>query len=239
MRVTRLAFTVVALLLAATALSYTQQRGGGPVPVLDPQFEALVDRYLTGPPGRNDFSAAYFLRRLDFWRELQGELATIDRSALTFDQDIDFRYLESLLADHVYDGERVRPWERDPTLYLRPEPLVAAEGGLLFQESRPARDRARDLLPILQGVAVRLENGRANLKVFVPQWHQQAREQLEGLEILVGRDVPAFAERVPEFRDALLTESRSAMAAIGRFRSFLDAELPTCSWPTGERARNC
>lgn len=233
----RLLCTIVALLVAATVPSHPQQRGPRAAPALEPRFEALVDRYLAGPAGRNDFSESYFLRRLDFWRELQKELASVDRAALTFDQDIDFRYMESLLADHVHEGERVRAWERDPTLYLRPEPLVAAEGGLLFQENSPAGARARDLLPVLQSLVVRLDNGRANLKFFVPQWHQQAREQLEGLEMLVGRDVPAFARRVPEHREALVEGSRSVMAAIERFRPFLEVDLPSrprADWRAGE-----
>ena len=115
----------------------------------DAGFEALIDRYLAefhgtgdGPSAVNDGSAAYYENRLQTARDLLGELRRTDRSSLTFQQDIDWRYLEGILQTDVMDGERLRYWEKDPTLYLRMEPIVSPRGGLLYLEDRPVEERA-------------------------------------------------------------------------------------------------
>src|SRR5260221_10437521 len=69
----------------------------------NPQFEQLVDRYLKdvrgvgGEPAAADMSATRFMAQIDTERALLQDLTAIDRKTLTFDQDIDYRFLQSLL----------------------------------------------------------------------------------------------------------------------------------------------
>jgi hypothetical protein len=100
----------------------------GAAPKLNPAFEALVDRYVAERRGRNDGSEAFFLRQVENARSLLAELRAIDRSTLSFDQDIDYRYLEGLLQTRILDGEKVRRWEKDPTLYVGVEPAFRRMG---------------------------------------------------------------------------------------------------------------
>ena len=146
---------------------------------LDPAFESLVDRYLAefhdvgaGTTAVNDGSAAYYQNRLDTARGLLDELQVIDRQTLTFQQDIDYRYLKGILKTKVMDGERVRYWEKDPSLYLRIEPIVSPRGGLLYLENRPVTDRAA---------------GRSCHHEDHPRSARKREDQSEGLHTAVAR----------------------------------------------------
>jgi hypothetical protein len=62
----------------------------------NPAFERFIDRYLAemrgggqAPAGPADLSAAYFGRKLDTARRLREDLRAIERSSLSFDQDVD------------------------------------------------------------------------------------------------------------------------------------------------------
>ena len=106
-------------------------------PKLEPAFESLIDKYLAefrgvgkGPSAKNDGSATYFENRLDTARGLLEELEAINRQALTFQQDIDYRYLQGILKTRIMDDERLKYWQlhgngQEPLLEklgLRPRP---------------------------------------------------------------------------------------------------------------------
>jgi uncharacterized protein (DUF885 family) len=199
----------------------------------DPAFESLIDRYLaefrgvgTGPSRANDGSAAYYENRLDTARGLLDQLQAINREALTFQQDIDFRYLQGLLKSKITDGETVRNWEKDPTLYLRIEPIITARGGLLYLEDKPIEERAASTLAVMKTIPVRLANAQSNLQVFIPLWLEPARGLLEGAIETFEIDVRRFADRVPDQRSELLAENEKVLAALRNFGEFLNTEWP-------------
>ncbi|MEO1202873.1 MAG: hypothetical protein AAFX10_09205, partial [Pseudomonadota bacterium] len=178
MRPARICLTLV-LLLAVSAPVHAQR--------LDADFERLVDSYLAeffgtgdGPSMRNDGSAAYYENRVAVARSILEAMDEIDRDRLTPAQDVDFRYLEGLLRDKVIEGEQVRYWEKDPTLYLRVEPLVTARGGLIYREDRPAAERVDGVLAVLNALPGKLANARDNLAVYIPLWLQPSLNLLDG-----------------------------------------------------------
>jgi uncharacterized protein (DUF885 family) len=222
---------LVALLFASSVTAASQK--------LEPAFESLVDSYLAefrgvgaGPSVVNDGSADYYKNRLQTAQSLLVELQAINRQALTFQQDIDFRYLQGILKAKVMDGERIRYWQKDPTLYLRIEPVVSPRGGLLYLEDRPVAERAASVLAIMKTIPARLENARMNLQVFIPLWLEPAKGLLAGAVETFEIDVVRFADRVPGQRAELLAENEKVLAALRDFGDFLNAEWPTR--PKGE-----
>jgi hypothetical protein len=206
---------------------------------LDPAFESLVDRYLAefrgvgdGPSAVNDGSADYYGNRLQTARQLLDELEAINRQALTFQQDIDYRYLRGILKANITDGERIRYWEKDPTLYLRIEPIVSPRGGLLYLEDRPVAERAESIVAVMKTIPTRLANARNNLQVFIPLWLEPARGLLAGAIETFETDVRKFADRVPDQRAELLAENEKVLAALREFGEFLNLEWP--NRPEGE-----
>ncbi len=226
----------IILLVAVSAEAAAQK--------LNPDFEALIDRYLAefhgtgdGPSAVNDGSAGYYENRLQTARDLLGDLRAIDRQSLTFQQDIDWRYLEGILETDITDGEKLRYWEKDPTLYLRIEPIVSPRGGLLYLEDKPVGERAASVLRVMKTIPTRLQNASENLKVYIPLWLEPARGLLEGAIETFEVDVRRFADRVPDLRDELLAENERVLVALRDFGDFLDEEWttrPEGDWRVGK-----
>ena len=198
----------------------------------NPDFEVLIDDYLGAFHGigekrrSNDGSADYFATILEDTRGLLVRLEAIDRETLTFQQDLDYRFLGGLLRSKIMDGERVKRWQQDPRVYLALEPIISARGGLLYDELRPLSERANGILFNLQDVPQKIQNAKTNLSSYIPLWHQNSLEVLEGNIEIVEQDLKDFAERVPASREALLAARMQVLDAYADFQAFLEDEWP-------------
>ena len=213
---------VTTLLAAGTVPGMAQER-------LDPGFEALVDRYLQEVRGvgvdqePDTMSADSFARRVQVSRDLLGELEAIDRGKLAFVQDIDWRFLKSLLETNVIEGERVRRWRQDPRVYL--DNKVAYK---ILADPRPVRTRAAELVGDLELLQVRLGNAETNLGQHIPRWVELSYEFIDGFVLLLQNELPQFAGRVSDgaLRDRLLAAGNDGIAALAEYRRFLNEDLP-------------
>ena len=196
---------------------------------LDPGFEALVERYLQEVRGigveaePDTMSAESFARGVQVSRDLLGELEAIDRDRLAFVQDIDWRFLKSLLETNVIEGERVQRWRQDPRVYL--DNRVAYK---IQADPRPVQARAVELIDDLALLRVRLGNAETNLDQHIPRWVELCYEIIDGFMLLLRNELPGFAERVADgaLRDRLLTAGNDGIAALAEYRRFLGEELP-------------
>ena len=224
MRFKKLLVTVSAttLLAAGTVAGMAQER-------LDPGFEALVERYLKEVRGvgvdrePDTMSADSFARRVQVSRDLLGELEALDRDRLAFVQDIDWRFLKSLLDTNVIEGERVQRWRQDPRVYL--DNKVAYK---IVADPRPVHTRAAELVDDLELLQVRLDNAEANLDQHIPRWVELCHEIIDGFALVLRNELPPFAERVSDgaLRDRLLAAGNDGIAALAQYRRFLNEELP-------------
>ena len=213
---------VTALLAAGTVPGMAQQR-------LDPGFEALVDRYLQEVRGvgvdrePDTMSADSFARRVQVSRDLLGELEAIDRGKLAFVQDIDRRFLRSLLETNVIEGERVQRWRQDPRVYL--DNKVAYK---ILADPRPVHTRAAELVGDLELLQVRLGNAETNLDQHIVRWVELCYEVIDGFVLLLQNELPQFAGRVSDgaLRDQLLAAGNDGIAALAEYRRFLNEDLP-------------
>lgn len=200
---------------------------------LNPQFEALIDRYLVevrGIEGRepSDMSAESFAKDLAKRREILQAMRGIDRETLNFEQDIDYRFLESLLVSSIAEGEQVKRWQQNPRDYLEIRNLNYR----LDADPRPPAVRAAEMVDDLRLLQVRMANGQKNLSEHIPRWVELTHPMLDGIQAILETQVPAFAERAPEQKAALLAENEKTLAAIADFRDFLNKDLP--DKPTGD-----
>ena len=218
------AIGLVLVLVAVSGLAARAQRSGD---ALNPQFEQLVERYLKevrGVGGRDpvDLSAQSFARQLDTRRRILNDLQAIDRKSLSFDQDIDYRFLESILKSDILWEERVKRWEQDPRDYLQTRGISYK----LEVDPRPPAERAAELVEDLKLLQTRLANGKKNLSWYIPRWVELSNAMLDGTITSFDKGLPAFAERVPAQKTALLAENTKALAALRDFKTFLNNELP-------------
>jgi Bacterial protein of unknown function (DUF885) len=226
-------------LWVAGTSTLAQRAGGG---ALNQAFETLVDTYLRdvrGVGGRapNDMSAQSFERDLQVRRDILKQLQAIDRKALTFDQDIDYRFLESILKADIAEDEKVKRWQQNPRAYLNINTLNYR----LDADPRPPSARAAELVDDLKQLQARMASGRKNLSQYVPRWVELTHPMLDGIDTILTRQVTAFAERAPDQKTVLLAENQKTIAALKEFRTFISTELarkPEADWRIGAELFN-
>jgi uncharacterized protein (DUF885 family) len=195
---------------------------------LNPRFEALIDRYLLevrGIDGREPsaMDAASFAEDLLLRRDILQALQEIDRDTLSFEQDIDYRFLESLLVSSIAEAEQIRRWQQNPREYLE----IGSLNYRLDADPRAPGIRASEMLEDLRLLRLRMANAQQNLVEFIPRWVELSHPMLDGIEAILTTQVPAFAERAPAQRAALLAANAETLLAVDAFRRFLKEELPT------------
>jgi hypothetical protein len=219
------AVTWVGILLAAAAVvasDGTSTQSGGST--LNPKFEALVDRYIKDArAGGGDLSAASFARRVEDQRTLLRDLQSIDRKTLTFDQDIDYRWLESILKTNILKGDRMNRWKQDPRLYMNINDINYK----LDADPRPPARRAAELVDDLKRLEARIASGKQNVTQYIPRWIELSTAMVDGIVVVLEKTIPAFVARLdgPE-KAALSQEASRALAAAKDYKAFITTELP-------------
>jgi hypothetical protein len=228
--------TVLGLLVAAVILASRSSPSAQTPPAepLNPQFEQLIDRYITdvrvGGRGVNDMSATSFERRLNTQHAFLKDLHAIDRKTLSFDQSIDYRFLESILKGEIIKAEGVKLWQMDPRQYLAARQPMAYK---LSADPRSPAVRAPGIIQDLKLLQAQIANGRKNLTRSIPRWLELSISAIDSLLLLLENDVPAFANRVSgSDKSALLTEAKNGIASVRDFRNFVTTELK--SRPMGD-----
>jgi uncharacterized protein (DUF885 family) len=167
-------------------------------------------------------SAESFARDLGKRRAILQALHDINRDTLSFDQDIDYRFLESILVSTIAEAEQVQRWKQNPREYLE----IGSLNYLLDADPRMPEIRAADMVKELKLLQKRMANGEKNLVEYIPRWVELSRPMLDGIQVILETQVPAFAERAPAQQSALLAENRKTIAAAESFRTFMNEDLP-------------
>ncbi len=197
---------------------------------LDPEFEALVDRYLEEVRGvgveqqPDPMSAESFAQRVQVSRDLLEALEALDRSKLAFVQDIDRRFLKSLLESRIIEGERVQRWRQDPKVYLNNREVAYK----IMADPRPVDTRAAELVDDLELLQVRLDNAESNLDQHIPRWVELANEFIDGFLMVLRNELSQFTERVSDeaLRERLRAAAADGEAALAEYRRFVNEKLP-------------
>ena len=222
MRILTLAATILALLIGSVTADARDR--------LEPDFEALVDRYLEEIRGvgvdrePDPMSRESFAAKVQKSRSLLAELEAIDRSRLAFVQDIDWRFLKSLLEANIIEGERVQRWRQDPRTYLNNRAVAFK----IIADPRPVDTRAAELVDDLALLEVRLDNARDNLDQHIPRWVELSNVFIDGFLVVLDNELPGFAARVSDagLRARLMAAREDGMAALAAYRNFINEELP-------------
>jgi uncharacterized protein (DUF885 family) len=191
-------------------------------PAASVALDAFIDEFVAPGEGNaaGDLSAQSFADLAAKTRSDLERLRSLDRSALSGDEQIDWRFAESILLGRLIAQERIKSWQRDPRIYLGFRPISSAIG-------RPGDATAKvdGILRHLKAVPARLDNATSNLVVDVPRFRELGLFMAEGAVAVFDQEIPAFADAVPGRRDEILTANTAARAALDRFITFLKTDL--------------
>ena len=168
----------------------------------------------------DDRSQASYERRIAELHRFQGELQAIDRTRLSFDEQIDATAIESDIRANLHDMETLRTWENPMRYAGLPGNSV---GGLIKRDFAPAKDRLRSVIARLGQIPAVYAAGRANVKNPSKEFTDLAIRISTGSAGYFSGDVADWAKEAAGDDSALLSEFTTAnAAAIAATRSFAE-----------------
>jgi hypothetical protein len=194
-------------------------------------WTAFVERFLAEQDHVGDLSAASFGDDLVRTRAELAELRAMDASRLAADDAIDRRFVETLLARREIEQAQMRRWRMDPRIYMQ---SLVAIADRLEDEDDDSSAAAVEVLRLLKTLPQDLRFGRHNLTLSVPAFQTFALALASAGATSLTTGVTAFAERVPDQKDAILAANTVARAALNEWTDYLSKELP--KRPTGYTA---
>lgn len=185
-------------------------------------WTAYVNRFLAEPAHQGDLSAASFGEDLVRTRARLAELRAMDGSRLSKDDVLDRRFVETLLVRREIEQARMRRWRMDPRVYMQSLQALA----LRLAVAGDRKPQAAAVLRLLKAIPQEFRFGRRNLTLSIPGLQALALTVASAGRTTLTTRVAAFAETVPEQKDALLAASDTARAALTDWTDYLSKELP-------------
>jgi uncharacterized protein (DUF885 family) len=183
-------------------------------------FEALVQRYIEVRRDSGALSRAAIDARAAGLKRLLREVQAAEPALLSAEQRVDHATIVGQLEGMIFELEVLRPWEKDPELYLQYGSLA----GLMDQPGDPAT-KGRAVAARLKVLTALLSEARANLKTppkrFTDNGIYQAGEWRRFLEV----DVAAFAMTTGDAAADVAAANTEAIRALTEFEQFLRRDL--------------
>lgn len=215
-----------------------------PVRVSDPEAKKALDEFVVSLkdggnrlPGsaEDEMSAAFFENRLQQTADQLGRLTAIDSGKLRGDDLIDWKFARSILVGQQLERER-KLWQKDPRVYLTFTRLSPILG-------RPGNDTAKvkELTRKLITCARQMDNGRAQLTLFVPRFQELGLFMAENGFSFFDGELKAFLARAQAPTDSLKIVATVARQALEKYIAFVRTALPQKEqgdFPIGTRAYN-
>lgn len=153
-----------------------------------------------------------FVRR---WQEL-------DVSPESVSVQVDHRLIGSAVARVTWELDVLRSWQRDPGFYV--DQSLGSVFDLLLAPPPFGPERAAEIVHRLGLVPRLLDQARANLAMTaVPEFVRLCADRLRHVEDQLTGSIDSLAPYVPaDHRRGLVARSTAAVAALGRYRDWLD-----------------
>ncbi len=235
----RIASSLAVVALAATASVPVRGQAGDAYKSLVAIHEEFVRlRQPKVVAGVVDYTPTAMTEQRRGLEALRARLAVINPSSWPIPQQVDYHLVRAELNGLDFDHRVVRPWQRDPGLYVD-----AARRAPYTDLPAKGEDLAR-LRTELQAVPKLLEQARGNLTTASAELTRIAIRQLEmsdGINQGEPRrpNPPAgvigwyrdLIERLPKHHPELMADARGALAAAERFRDWLNQSQPAMKEP--------
>jgi len=169
----------------------------------------------------NDLSRAAYEARILQLRGFLGRLGAIDRTGLSFDEQIDAEALELAIRGSLYNLDTLREWERNPMAYVWVP--GGALDGLVKRDFAPAQERLVSVTSRLSQVPRVYEAAKENVKNPPKEFTDLAIRMARGSTGYLENTLAAWAEQAAGGDAGLLAEFRKAnAAAVLAAKSFAD-----------------
>lgn len=174
----------------------------------------------------DDLSAEGRQKSLDFSRKMLTELAAMDVSKLSRENQVDAAILRNQLEYDAWTNETLQAWAWDPQVYS------GLAGGALYnlmaREFAPLPDRLKSAITRMEKIPTLLAQARANLDpARVPKIHAETvAKQNAGILSIVDSFITPHAKELPEAdQQRLAAATETLKKAVEEHQQWLDKTL--------------
>jgi len=171
--------------------------------------------------GEDEMSEASFKGQLENTKEQLKNLRAIDTTQLSFDEKIDWKFAQSILAGRELEQERMQFWRKDPRLFM-------AFTGISDMINKPG-DFSGKIDPIkkrLEITPTQLSNAKDLLTIYVPRFQELGLFMAENGFALFDQELPDFIAAAGDNGKQLEEPTKKAREALNDFIAFLKNDLP-------------
>jgi uncharacterized protein (DUF885 family) len=184
-------------------------------------FEALIQKYVEDRrSATGNLARAAIEARVAAHQSLLREVRAIEPGPLSPEQRIDRALLIGQLEGAIFEQEVLRPWEKDPELYLQFGSLAAA-----MDQAGDAAEKSRRVASRLKALVALLADARANLKTPPRRFTENGIYQAGQWRTYLETEVAAFAGRSGEAAAEVNAANGEAIRALTDFEQFLSRDL--------------
>lgn len=190
--------------------------------------------------GRNTGHSYDSMSSFSFKRYLQktkneiDTLKSLDTVLLEGDDLTDWKFAMSILKGREIEYEKIRPWTRDPRIYMTFTGLSAIMDG-----PGSIGEKAEQVNKKLELAVVQMDNGMNQLEVYIPRFRDLGLFMAENSRILFSKEIPLFASK--NNLSGLDEDISKAGQKLEEFIKFLKEDLPkkpTADFAIGKEAYN-
>jgi len=171
--------------------------------------------------GEDEMSEASFKAQLSQTKDQLKKLRSIDTTQLTFDETIDWKFAQSILAGRELEQEKMQFWRKDPRLYM-------AFTGISDMINQPgeASEKIEPIRKRLEITPTQLSNAKNLLTVYVPRFQELGLFMAENGFALFDQELKDFISSAGNDGKQLEDPAKRVREALNDFINFLKNELP-------------
>lgn len=171
--------------------------------------------------GTAPLDSTYFLHQAGEVRRFLDQLQSVDTSALTFDERIDYRFAHSLLSGQLIDHTLIQSWRKDPRLYMSFTDISRIIGKPGVPENKwPEIKKLLGIMP------TQLKHAALQLTNYVPRFQELGLFMAENGRVLFNQELPQFMREYGAPDQGLDSLLDAGQVALEAYISFLKNDLP-------------
>ncbi len=210
---------LLTLLVTATALAGRSALAANDAASPDIALALAAERFFAvSTPER---SAAEYQAALDEYKAVQAALETLNKEALSLDDQVDHSLLMAEVKSRIFEIETVRLYTLHPASYF----ALGRTNRLFVRPGAIPDAGVRDAVAELKRLPTILANAERNLERPARVWTENALYEAYYAHMLLRDYVPDARVDDPALKEELLAAAKTADDAVARYARFLEEEL--------------
>ena len=172
----------------------------------------------------NRMSESFLLNQLKETKDRLANLRSINKDVLDFEDQIDYKFIESIIVGKEINSEYYRPWKKDPRKYMNFRQISNKING-----PGKCSEKFQFLINYLPVVLNDLKFGIKQISYFVPRFNELGLFMASNSNEIFEKEIPSFINLClidDQEKIELTSLTNQIKEQLNNFKLFLQKEVP-------------